>query len=41
MGSRDPDRYHSTIGTVFLNYVTEVLNIVLPRLLAHGAPRGR
>jgi uncharacterized protein YigA (DUF484 family) len=34
VGSQDPDRYHSTIGTVFLNYITEVLNIALPRLLS-------
>ena len=40
VGSEDPDHYHSTIGTIFLNYVTEVLNIQLPRLLAMNGDDG-
>ena len=41
VGNRNPDHYHSTIGTLFLNYITEVLNICLPRLLQHQGEDAR
>lgn len=31
VGSYDPNYYRSSMGTLFLNYVGEVLNLVLPR----------
>ena len=31
IGSHDPEYYKSSMGTVFLTYVSEVLNRVLPR----------
>ncbi|WP_296247243.1 DUF484 family protein [Pseudomonas sp. UBA4194] len=31
IGSRDPQHYKSTVGTLFLNYIAEVLGRVLPR----------
>lgn len=33
IGSYDPDRYRSSMGTLFLSYIAEVLNRVLPRHL--------
>lgn len=32
IGNRDPNYYRSSMGTLFLSYVAEVLNRVLPRL---------
>jgi uncharacterized protein len=31
IGSPDPQHYKSSLGTLFLNYVAEVLSRVLPR----------
>ncbi len=31
MGSPDPQHYKSSLGTLFLGYITEVLARVLPR----------
>lgn len=31
IGSRDPQHYKSSLGTLFLNYIAEVLSRVLPR----------
>ncbi|MFL0797417.1 MAG: DUF484 family protein [Cellvibrionaceae bacterium] len=33
IGNEDPDYYRSSMGTLFLSYIGEVLNRVLPRLL--------
>lgn len=33
IGSFDPDRYRSSMGTLFLSYIAEVLNRVVPRYL--------
>lgn len=33
IGNRDPDYYRSSMGTLFLGYIAEVLNRLLPRLL--------
>jgi uncharacterized protein YigA (DUF484 family) len=33
IGSRDPDYFRSSMGTIFLSYIGEVLNRVLPRYL--------
>jgi uncharacterized protein YigA (DUF484 family) len=33
IGSFDPDRYRSSMGTLFLSYIAEVLNRILPRHL--------
>jgi uncharacterized protein len=35
IGNRDPNRYRSSMGTLFLSYIAEVLNRVAPKLLAH------
>ena len=32
IGSRDPHHYKSTVGTLFLGYIAEVLGRVVPRL---------
>ncbi len=32
IGSRDPNHYRSSMGTLFLNYIAEVLERVIPRL---------
>jgi uncharacterized protein YigA (DUF484 family) len=31
IGSRDPQHYKSSVGTLFLNHIAEVLGRVLPR----------
>ena len=31
IGNRDPDYYRSSMGTLFLSYIAEVLNRVLPK----------
>ena len=33
IGNQDPTYYHSSMGTLFLNYVAEVLNRTLPRFI--------
>jgi len=33
IGSFDPDKYRSSMGTMFLSYISEVLNRVVPRFL--------
>ncbi len=33
IGNQDPTYYHSSMGTLFLNYVAEVLNRTLPKLI--------
>ncbi len=33
LGSRDPQYYSSSMGTLFLSYITDVLNRILPRLM--------
>lgn len=33
VGNSDPDYYRSSMGTIFLGYIAEVLNRLLPRLL--------
>ncbi len=33
IGNQDPDYYRSSMGTLFLGYIAEVLNRLLPRLL--------
>jgi uncharacterized protein YigA (DUF484 family) len=33
IGSQDPNRYRSSMGTIFLSYVSEVLNRVLPKFV--------
>ncbi len=33
IGSTDPDRYRSSMGTIFLTYVSEVLNRILPNFV--------
>jgi uncharacterized protein YigA (DUF484 family) len=33
IGNRDPNYYRSSMGTLFLSYIAEVLNRLLPRLL--------
>lgn len=37
IGSFDPDRYRSSMGTLFLSYIAEVLNRVIPK---HLPPAG-
>lgn len=39
IGSKDPDYYRSSMGTMFLNYVSEALNRLLPRHLATDVKR--
>jgi uncharacterized protein YigA (DUF484 family) len=36
IGSFDPDRYRSSMGTLFLSYIAEVLNRIIPKHLPHG-----
>ena len=36
IGSFDPDRYRSSMGTLFLSYIAEVLNRVVPHYLPTG-----
>lgn len=36
IGNRDPDYYRSSMGTLFLGYIAEVLNRLLPRHLPRG-----
>lgn len=33
IGNNDPDYYNTGMGTLFLNYVAEVLNIAIPKLI--------
>ncbi len=33
IGNRDPNRYRSSMGTLFLSYIAEVLNRVAPKLI--------
>ncbi len=33
VGSYDPNHYRANTGTLFLSYVSDILNVVLPRLL--------
>ncbi|PCK09753.1 MAG: hypothetical protein COA42_02240 [Alteromonadaceae bacterium] len=33
IGNQDPSYYHATMGTLFLSYIGEVLNRVLPKLM--------
>lgn len=37
IGSFDPDRYRSSMGTLFLSYIAEVLNRVIPPFLPQTA----
>lgn len=37
VGSRDPQHFHSSMGTLFIGYIGEVLNRVLPRHLRGAA----
>ena len=32
IGSRDPQHYKSSVGTLFLSYIAEVLGRVVPRV---------
>ena len=32
IGSRDPQHYKSSVGTLFLGYIAEVLGRVVPRV---------
>lgn len=36
IGSRDPEHFRSSMGTLFLGYIAEVLNRLLPRYLRDG-----
>ena len=38
VGSFDPNYYRANTGTLFLTYVSDILNVVLPRLLAEHSP---
>jgi uncharacterized protein YigA (DUF484 family) len=33
IGNRDPQYYRSSMGTLFLSYIAEVLNRLLPKYL--------
>ncbi len=33
VGSYDPNHYRATTGTMFLTYVSDILNVVLPRFI--------
>jgi len=33
IGHTDPNYYRSSMGTLFLSYIAEVLNRIIPRLL--------
>ena len=37
IGNQDPTYYHSSMGTLFLGYIAEVLNRVLPKHINTGA----
>ncbi|WP_317932410.1 DUF484 family protein [Halioxenophilus sp. WMMB6] len=39
IGHKDPDYYRSSMGTLFLGYIAEVLNRSLPRLINKAAGR--
>ena len=36
IGSRDPQYFRSSMGTLFLSYIAEVLNRILPRYIKQG-----